>query len=359
MPITVGQCKTKSMSITNATTLATLTRLYGIKKLPLAPMEASIDISGISTTAINSLRRVIAGETPGYRLTADKVDTNAKYAFDEFVLRRIQFVRLARLISDDDIKTIKFELDMVNGTATPMKVYIGDLKIVEGKLSSPIFNPTTLIVTLEPGAHITIKNIHIEKGYGRDNDSFAITCLGRFTHLDIPQYSEEDIKSGPAMEYSGYKQSCLVANPQAHKLTFMIPASSGNKSEALWILVDGCDNIISRFRVIANIMTQIEEKQSSNVMGISYTETTTSSITVGTLIIPNETHTVGEILRRTIYDEHPNVSNLSLSIDNYINTMSLKVGHTTESVIKLILSAVRRIIQTFEEIRQPIYAMLN
>lgn len=79
----------------------------------------------------------------------------------------------------------------------------------------PIFNPTTEIAVVMPGARLVIGGIYIKSGVGRDNAIYNNACCGSYTHLDLEQYSDAEMRKegGAAVSQSGYKLSSLVANP--------------------------------------------------------------------------------------------------------------------------------------------------
>lgn len=338
----------------------TLKKLFHLDSLPNAPSIVTIEISGIPTAYINGIRRVGTDEMKGYALNVKpggfKIDlTTDPFMLPPYVEGRISLIRLSARAGMDKLR---FKLDVTNNGATQMGVYAGDLEIVEGSLPIPIFNPTTKIAFIQPGKRIVIHDIYVSDGYGRENSIYNVLCRASYSHLDIPQYSDDDMRkeNGVAADWSGYKVSSLVANPLHHLLSATIPATSSNKDMVYIIFIDICTNIIERLR-LAN--TAIET--ASN--GIPHREAQytvvklNSGISEGILRMIGETYTIGELIRRTVYDLNPNIVNVSYTIISHENNLNLSVRHT-DNVTKILIDAIQHIIDTFEKIKYDFTQLL-
>lgn len=337
-----------------------LLEIYRLTKLPLAPTHVSIEIMGVPSAVVNALRRVVLDEMPGYALKVP-IDgfstelTTECFMIPQFVNNRISLLRLRPQIPAEVIAKLRLKLDISNQNATFLNVYAGDLEVVEGSMTEPIFNPTTVIAMLQPGKRIVINGIHISTGYGRDNGVYNVACRGTYTHLDLPQHSDSEMRdaNGAAVDLSGYKVSTLVANPRHHRLSAIIPATTANLSEARAVFADACAVIIARLRLIYSTI----ERQTSgkaNHRGIQFNVIQLESgLNEGTLQIPGETHTIGELLRRIIYEITPEISNVMYNISSHENLLSLSVRHS-EDVTDILMKAIQRSVAIFEAIQKGI-----
>ena len=342
-----------------------LRELFGLEQLPLARAQVEIEIKGIPTATINALRRVVVDEMPGHALKVPDDGFNAELTTDGFMLpqfvnNRIACLRLRPQIPADTIATLRLKLDVSNRGATPLAVYAGDFEVTDGAMSEPLFNPTTKLAVLQPGKRIVIQGIHIATGYGRDNGVYMVACRGAYTHLDLEQYSDAEMREeqGIAADWSGYKTSSLLADPRHHLLTATLPATTPNPAESRAVFADACANIKGRLRLIATTVERHAEIPSGGFAhrGVQYTVVDLEAgLSEGILQVPGETHTIGELLRRTIYELTPDIANVAYTIISHENRLNLTVRHT-EDVTRILLRAIHHAIATFDAIQRGVSA---
>jgi len=336
-----------------------LRTLFRIDRLPLAQAHFEVEIKGVPTAVINALRRTLIDEMPGHALSVpaggnNKLTTEV-FMLPQFVNNRIACIRLPPQIPPEIIANLRLKLDVSNRDAVPLVVYTGDLEVTEGEMPEPLFNPTTKLAVLQPGKTLVINDIYIETGYGRDNGVFNVATCGCYQHLDLEQFSDADMRDekGVAANWSGYKISSLVANPRHHRLMATLPATTAKPAEVRAVLVDACTNIVERLRLIATSVERRAEAPSGGFAhcDIQYTVVELEAgLSEGTLQVPGETHTIGELLRRTIYELTPDISNVAYTIISHENRLSLSVRHT-EDVTRILMRAVHHAIATFITIR--------
>lgn len=341
----------------------TLRELFNMDSLPLAPAKVSIEIKGISTAAVNAFRRVITDEMPGHALKVPIDGFNSDLTSDVFMLPqfvngRIELLRLRPQIPADIVASLRLRLDVTNGSASTLNVHAGDLKVAEGTMPEPLFNPTTTIAFLPPGTRIVVENIYISTGYGRDNGIYNVTCRAAYSHLDIPQHSDAEMRheNGVAADESGYKVSSMVAVPRHHMLTAIVPATTSNVAEIRAVFADACTNIKERLRLIATTVERRAETPSGGFAhrGVQFTVMQLEEgLSEGVLQVPGETHTIGELIKRTVYELAPDIANVSYTIVAHENRLVLTIRHT-DDVARVLARALQHAIATFDEIQRGV-----
>lgn len=333
----------------------------GLRKLPMAEADVEIEIEGVPTAVVNAIRRAVTDEMPGRALQvpADGFSTERTtevFMLPQFVGLRIASIPLRPQIPKGVVDSLRLQLDESNPGASLRAVYAGDLRVVAGSLDEPLFNPTFKLATLEPGKRIFIDGIRIATGYGRDNGVFLVARNAAFRHLDIPQHDHRETheRGGSAVDESGYKVSCLVADPRRHVLTATIPATGPDPAEARAVFADACANIIDRLRLVAagikHAATDAQETQ-----GLQYTTVTLESgLVEGILRVPGETYTVAEALRRAVFDAVPDIANVAYVIRDHVMVFTLR--HASADVTRILLDAAASLILTFDTIRAGILA---
>jgi hypothetical protein len=300
---------------------ADLEALFGIKKLPMAKAVVDVEFKGISTAEVNALRRVLCCEMQGTHLTCEGIMSSDKHMIAGYIKNLIECVRLKPQV---DTK-IELTLNIINNTTEEMKVYTGDME--SKNLSEAIFDPTICIAILYPGRSLNIKRIYIATGYGYDDGNFNVASNAAFTHLDIPQHSDAEMRlvGGIAVDESGYKISSMIAKPRHHILKFSLPATGPNLKEIYMTYNDACKEIIRRLRVfisaVKNDITRIE-------LSIDYFEAT---------LVIDETYTIGELIRSKVFEVEPNIAYITYTISNRMLTMVVR--HISDPVSLLIKAA--------------------
>ena len=334
-----------------------LYELFELKSLPIADAEVEVIIKNISLAAINGLRRVLTDEMHGciLRVPIDgyKLESDELTMYPQFVNQRISSLRLRPMIQDDLINELELSLNVHNLDSIVKDVYAGDLSVTAGKLPElPLFNPTVKLATLQPGKKIVIKNIKLARGYGTDSGLYNVVARASFTHLDIPQHTENEMKNedGAAIDLSGYKVSSLVAKPREHKLMFVVPATSSNyRAEVIYLLSGACDVIKNRLRLIESAITNKTHNKSIHYAVVKQA----SGFYEGILQIPGETHTIGQLLRETVYNIDNKVSNVTYETISHENKLIFTVRYAND-ITKLLVKAINYLISVFDDIQRDI-----
>jgi DNA-directed RNA polymerase subunit L len=330
-------------------------KIIGIDKLPLSNTYVSIEIKGIPTAYINAFRRTSIDEMTGYALQIptdmDWGETTDEFMLPQFVSQRISLIPLKNNLTSDYNK-ILFNLIVENNTIDVMNVYSKDLQLISGKLSEPIFNPTFKICILQPGRKIVIKNIYIGSGIGKDNIAFQRVRCASYTHLDIPQYDKKETHdiNGSMVDYSGYKISSLESNPMHHKYSCIIPSTNNDKNEIKMLFIEVCNNIKERLRYILSHIELAINKESNN-QDIEYNIfQLTEGIYEGVLNIIGETYTIGELIKKTIYDLIPDIINVKYIILQHENKLQITIQYK-EHVTGILVKSIKYCLTTFDKLQ--------
>lgn len=342
-----------------------LFRLFHLERLPLMMAKVEIEIKGVPTAVVNALRRVAVDEMPGHALQLppdglDTGETTEEFMLHEFVGKRISLLPLRYRIPAEVVEGLRLGLDVSNKGTAPLYVYAGDLTISGAELTEHLFNPTTKLAFVSPGKRLVLRDIRIATGYGRDNGVFQVARRGAYTHLDIPQYTDAEMREegGPAVDHSGYKASSMVADPRHHLLTAYIPATPADATEARAVFVDACTIVKDRLRLIKTATETPKSTEAASgklARGIQYTVVKLSAqaagLNEGILQVPNETHTIGELLRRTVYELEPEISYVAYVANE--NRLVLTIRHVGD-VTELLSRAIDHAMGVFDDLMRGI-----
>jgi DNA-directed RNA polymerase subunit L len=341
--------------------IASLNTLFKLNALPLALTRFEADINNVPTEVVSAIRRVLIDEIPnntlrvplgGFKTMTDVPDVDV-FMLPQFVNNCIAMIRIRRQIPESIIQDVRFKLDVRNTGFSPLKIYSGDLVVSAGVLDIPIFNPTSLIAIIQPGKRLLITDIQIVTGIGRDDGLFNVACQAAFTHTDLEEYTDEEIRKGEMADYSGYKLQSTVADPRQHRLFAVIPATSSNSNEIYVLLTDVCSNIVDRVhRLLITLKESSKEITFTTVM-------LDSGMSEGTLQIAGESHTIGALLRRIVYDQNPGIDSVAYLIDPITNVLKLTIKHSESaenpsSIDDIMHNALIGAIALFENLKKSI-----
>lgn len=331
--------------------------------LSLVESRVRVHIAGVPTSFVNGIRRAATDEILGYALKVpeDGVRTDLTtdpYMLPQFVNQRIELLPLNQVAAAKAAATgRRFELNARNATATTLVVYANELREIGPAGGELLFNKTFELAELQPGKCLVIENIAIAAGRGREHAMFQVATCGAYTHLDIAQYSDDEMRleSGAAADLSGYKESCLVSNPRSHELRFVLQATVAEsaKAAATSVLVAAAENIRARLRSVA----QAVEGGAAADGPVQYAlNALDSGLSEGIVRAPGETHTVGELLRRAIFDSAPDLAYADYSISEHENMLTLRL-HVSGDPSVVILEAIKMATAALDEFAQAVTSL--
>ena len=340
-----------------------LKELFGVDEMPLAEADISVELHGVPTAFVNGFRRAATDEITGWAFQVPeggfRTDlTTDVFMLPQFVLQRLELIPLHQLAAAQAAAAgLKFELNVRNATAAPLVVFAGDLRRVAPSGAGAtaythkgaLFNPTIELAVVQPGKTLVIEDISIVPGRG--HAMFQVATCGCYTHLDLAQYSDSEMRleTGVAADLSGYKESCLVSDPRHHQLRFTLQAVDAQTAQAAAVatLVAVCENIRSRLRLVASA---VEGGAAEPASAITYTTLMLEGgLIEGVIRAPSETHTIGELLRRAIFDTAPDISVVTYSVSAHEKALTLTVRAATD-VSTIITEAVLMAITAIEDV---------
>lgn len=329
-------------------------------RLPLCTADAVFELRGVPTAVVNGLRRVIIDEVTGYALQVGEGGfrsdrTTELFMLPQMVNPRIELMPLWQPAAEAAAGTLRLELNVENATAAPRVIYAGDLRVAAGAIAAPLFNPTFELAVLQPGKTLVIEDITVAAGRG--HAMFHVACRAAFRHLDLAQHSDAEVRleSGRAADQSGYVESCLVTDPRHHELRFTLPATTEASAEAdaRRLLRAGCDTIRARLRlVLAAVDEAAAQKEAGPALAGAMQFAAIqleSGLAEGVLQAPGETHTVGELLRRAIFDVAPDVAFAAYSVSAHERRLTLTVRCASDAA-GVISEGAQMAIATMDEI---------
>lgn len=367
-----------------------LAELFGLERLPLAPAKVEIELRGVPTAVANALRRAVIDEMPGRCLQVppggfDSAESTDPFMLPQFVNQlNLAVVPLRPQIPPETVKALRLGLDVTNPGTSALAVYTGDLEVTGGSMPEPLFNPTFQIATLQPGKRIVIRGIYISTGYGRDHAAYQVARRGAARPLDIPEHPEADTHDAPtydaegrqltgaAADWSGFRVSCLVADPRRHLVSAVLPATGPDLASIRAVFADACANVKGRLRLVAAAVELHARAagpgreragpppgaadQESAGAGVQFTVVQLQEgLSEGILQVAAETHTIGELLRRAVHDLNPDLVFAAYEIISHENRLRFTVRHTGD-VARVLLQGAQHCIAVFEAIQRGIMA---
>jgi hypothetical protein len=338
-------------------------RIFGnADALSLVESRIRVHVAGVPTPFVNGLRRAATDEILGYALKVPEDGgsdlTTDPYMLPQFVNQRIELLPLNQVAAAKAAAAgRRFELNARNAGATTLVVYASEMREIGPAGGEPLFNQTFELAELQPGKCLVIENIAIAAGRGREHAMFQVATCGAYTHLDIAQHSDDEMRleSGVAADLSGYKESCLVSNPRSHELRFVLQATVAEnaKAAATSVLVAAAENIRARLRAVA----QAVEGGAAADGPVQYAlNALDSGLSEGIVRAPGETHTVGELLRRAIFDLAPDLAYADYSISEHENMLTLRL-HVSGDPGAVILEAIKMATAALDEFAQAVTSL--
>lgn len=390
--------------------------VHGMRRLPLIREKMSIEIDGVPLAVSNALRRGVTDEILGRCLVFDEYDivrTTEKFVNDHYISQRLRLIPLSPFVTADQVKNLGFEIHFRNNGFAPKTVYSGDMK-VKGKLESPIFNPTFEIAVIQPGCELHVSGIRIAEGYGNKDISFAVARNAVMVPLDIDEFPREAVAVGELAssnkesserwrtmllgtlkmerwpesstflgkvkgqekeihdwavarelkgeadgfpseimlaDWCGYKKSSLLTDSRRQRITATFPAVPRAKpagETSRMVLTDACRTIKSRLLYVQSLLEE------TGLESGHYIETKTETGTLLTLTVSNETHTIGNLLKKMAFEMIKAVEFVGYSVDRGVLKFDIRHGVPGGELRRLLVGVIRECFILFESIETQV-----
>jgi DNA-directed RNA polymerase subunit L len=252
-----------------------------IDELPHLERHAiSLTVLGTSAYA-NAIVRTARSELAIWVMDTDisNVSGTDTKVVSDFVITRLNLIPIMQKVAEDP--SFRATIDFENQTDEIVVIHSRDILFEVGGKPIDYHNVcdgTYPIVAIQPNRTIRIDNIQARKGYGYENAAFQ------------PIGATESSPEERDVKYAYTFRTFGTIKPD----------------EFLPIVFQ---NIIDR---LASILEVLETVKDVDITTESVSFTFTSEINV--IEISNETHTIGHLLMRAIYDVDPSVSNDSYKV---------------------------------------------
>jgi DNA-directed RNA polymerase subunit L len=277
--------------------------------------------------------RVITDELPVKCLSAQLsgVNPNAgrsdEYIIQEALLAALRMIPLQQDTSND----ARFELECTNQTMRPMPVKTSAIRPVAGGKHDKRrpFNSNITICWLNPQCTYHLRDIRVETSRGniRGWGMCAVAVQAISEPLDIEPYNMYEDNADATNKSEKVKRS-RVAQPRVHHVRF----KTNGTEPPISIVKRACDDMIERLQMVTTLAAEAE------INGDRLD-----------LVIPGETDTIGDLLRRFAY-RYAEVKYVGARIDDLREQLvfTLRVDDP-ESVLA---GAIRNAVRSLENLRE-------
>lgn len=279
------------------------------------PESASFVLSGCNVAIANGLRRVMLSELPVYGLTFDYTSyrSNMPFMLNDYVKTRIRCIPIMQNV---DPKTT-FRLNVMNTTELPLRVKSGDIVPSHGKKLP--FNETFDVAIIDPGKYLTIDNIYIEHTttatFGGHNVAVNVACVAM-------DQTPADLETGAGVPSA-------VSDPREHRIICTLQGTL-SLSE---LVRKSCDVLAERLEQVVKAIPNVYN--TSNVYF---------------LVLPNETHTIGNIIVKGICEAYPTVPLATYSYDTMAKTITISIK-IEDDIETILIDVAKRAVKVIQDIK--------
>lgn len=290
------------------------------KLLPtrLFASKISFDLVGVSGAVSNAIRRTISCELSVNRMYCEYSDltTTDEFIIPEMVIKRLKMIPIDQKTPAGAV----FELTATNPTNMERDVKAGEIS-TKGTLP---FNSTFTLFTLKPGKSVKINNITLKPGHG------YIAGEGMYT-LGV-NCSSIALDQVPINIYESVGIPSSVSDPRKWRVSFV----SNGEMEPKKTVGYATDNICARLRSVQEVLYSISNNGNEYILDI-----------------PGETHTIGNLLMRTILDLFPNTPAVVYTCANMERRCTMRII-TDDDISTVYKTTIKHLITMFTEIKDQI-----
>jgi len=307
----------------------------------LRPMRFSFELTNCHNAMANGIRRVLCTEYQALALNIapESIESSDRYILKDFIVSRI---RCIPVLQNTDPKSV-YSLECINSTSDVMTVKTNQIKLLKDGKTMPqrITDETIPIIDLNPGCYIKLNKIYIDQGYCSSYGGYTISCGDFCVALDVE----------PRNLYTSTGVSSAVSDPRHFKVQFDTNGTMPPKTfllEGLKSLVARLDNIVSSLHLIQSIIPKVDPSSVlKNINGSSTAPTVESNL--HKLVIRNETHTIGNIIVKTVCDLYPNIQAITYTTNDINKILTIEIRDSNpsgvlNSAIKKAISDIKTLI---------------
>lgn len=285
------------------------------KLLPKITGEyVAYELNGVDNSVANAIRRTIMGEMYVNVIDMESLTTNDEYIIPDVIARRLRMLPLMQ-----SYPVTEFTLSVTNNTAAPMDVMTSSLKPKVSSKISP-FNDMVLL-TLKPGGQI---DITAKTGSAIEYEDGAAVVATSVSAIQLDTEMPN--------VYDGIKGvSSSVSRPMKWKLFYYTRGTEGPHD----IFSRACLSIVDRVEVTRSLLNSQTALKSHGDQH--------------TLLVPNETDTIGNLYMRVLNDLYPTAKNVTYQINKNVREVSINFTHNADPR-EMINAASDRILDIFDQI---------
>ena len=282
----------------------------------------SFKLSNCNIELANAIRRIITNELEIKILKVNITDVNTddKYILPDLIKDRIELISIDQNIPND----CKFKLTVSNNTLDITNITSNDLILLNHKELNikNLFNTNIIICYLNSNKYITINDIIIHTDTGYNNGKYSL-CSVKYdiinTDFKIPTLNNNNTDFQFKIKTNGNIEPIKIINLVEENL---------NKR------LDIIENNINKFNKIYNS----NDKQLLDTNDLYIIK----NYDIYNYYINNESHTIGNLLVRYIYDLEPTIELINYTIPHPSkNQFILNIKHSDHN--KLLINAINKI----------------
>lgn len=343
---------------------------------PLVPQELTFKISGVPPAVPNALQGIMM-EVPGYALHVEVEDITPPgvgvpvdpFMAPEFLQLVLQNIPLRYGLEARELEEVTFQLEVRNETSEVLTVSAGDLKTFRGKkpeaLSSPLFNPTSIIAYVQPARCLQAKNIRIVESSGRMFANAAAAIRGFQRPLDLPELPRERTHRGIQgdAQRCGFAVNVMAVEARVHRVGVTIPVAARGSLAAKRLPARACNQILRGFRTMQGVIergeaaSQMAEaasvQEDNNYWVVSEAAMGGGgALSQGVLNLRGETRAFLELVRVELCSFVPDLVFVGADEQKAVNSIKVTVKHACarEDLGKIMLQVVRNLIDLFTDL---------
>ncbi len=281
----------------------------------LIPQHMKFILGGVSNAVSNAIRRTVACELPVHALYCDYEDikTNDPFVIPEMIQKRLRMIPIAQNVDPHAV----FEIEVSNKSTDVLDVKTGQFK---SKKALP-FNHTHTLLSLNPGKYIKISNVRVITNYGFTPEYGMMVLAVNAVSIS------EDVE--PLNTYEGTGVPSRLADPRVWRIEF----NTNGSMEPKEIVKMACDNIITRLESLVDQLNTIENSDDQYVLNIY-----------------GESHTIGNLLDKTICDLFPDITAVTYAVSSVERMFTLRV-RCDEDINTVMSTTIKYLVKTFQTIK--------
>ena len=279
----------------------------------LIPQRLEFILGGVSNAISNAIRRTVLCELPVRALHCEYEDikTNDAHVIPDMIQTRLKMIPIDQTTPLD----ATFDLDMSN-----KGLEVADIKTGYFKGKKPPCNPTHTLLSLNPGKFIKISNIRVFTEYGHRVGHGMMVLAVNAVSLAVDVI--------PLNTYEGTGVPSRVADPRVWKIAF----NTNGTMDPIEIVKMACNGIVSRMQSVQDLLSTIENSEDQYILNVH-----------------GESHTIGNLLMKTICELFPDITAVTYNVSSVERMFTLRV-RCDEDINTVLNVTVRHLIKVFNDI---------